>query len=836
LLDRLLDALLEADASDRDRFMDRLAERCKRLHGRLRPLVEASLDPGEFLDTLIQRAGRAALAQAEPEPLTLPAGTRLGAWRLLEPIGSGGMGTVYRAERADGAFDMIAAVKLMRIGRDARFKERLAIERQLLARLDHPNIARIIDGGETDDGQAFLVMEWVEGADLDVWIGGAPDIRSRLDVFEQVARAVGHAHQRRVVHGDLKPANVRIAADGRARLLDFGVARLLAEERSGDGDGFRALTPAFAAPEQLAGEPASTPSDVYALGMLLHWLLTGDVVADGGDIGAALAGRARRPDDLAAILRRACAADPDRRYPSASELLRDIQRYRRLEPVAARRATRAYVFDRFVRRNPMAVGLSGLALLLLIGGLVGTGWQAHRAGLERDRAEAERDRARLEAAKTRRVSDFLVSLFEQADPYSNPGQAPTAQDLVESGADRIRALDADPRVQAEMYATLARVNRSLARHARAHEMARQALELLESSAAADAAERAAAWTLVGQTLASLGRYREAEAAHREALSRTDPADGPARAAAYDNLGLALYSLGRFDAAEREFRAALRIRERVGPGSAETASSLNNLALVMAATERRDEAVSLYRRALAIRRETLGPAHPTTTYSMTNLATMLTTMGRWERAEAAFEEALAMRREAFEAGHPAIASVIYQLGWLNARRGRWTDAERFYRRALGLREAALGDEHPSVAVALNALGVAVRENGDAESALPLLERALAIYRRAYGPAHHDIALALANTAAALAALGRFEAAEARYAEALAMSREVLGETHFQVVDIRMGQAELSLMRGDLDGARRHAVAAGETAAMLAPDPEQPQRRAVAELLRRIEARR
>ena len=831
LLDALLDDLLDRAPGERQKLLSGLEARCPRLHSRLSALAEASAEPAHFLETLFQRAGQAAFSEIEHNDVALPAGTRIGPWRLVDPAGSGGMGTVYRAERADGAFEMEAAVKLIRLRRDSRLKERLEVERQLLARLDHPNIARILDGGETEDGQTYLVMDWVPGEDLVDCAGRARhDTDQCLDAFAQVAGAVGHAHQRRVVHGDIKPANIRVTPEGRVKLLDFGVARLLAEEHADDAS-FRALTPAFSAPEQLAGEPASTQSDVYALGVLLYWMLTGEVGHKAEDWADALAARYSRHKDLAAIIKMACAPDPADRYAGVSALIKDLERYRRLQPVVARPASRAYLLNRFVQRNPVGVGLGSVAVVLLIVGLIGTGWQARIAGLERDRAEAQRDLARLEADKTERVSEFLVSLFDQADPYRNPGRDLTATDLVQQGVEQVETLNETPRVQAEMFHTLARVNRSLAEYESARELADRALRILQRTPDVPAADRARAWTLLGGTLGSLGRYREALQAHENALALSNPDNAAAVAEALDNIGLSLYSLGRFEAAEQHLRRALALRRESAPESAELAAAHNDLALALAGLDRREEAVEHYSTALEIRRRVLGESHPDTTFSLTNLATLLTQMGQYERAESMFLEALAQRRQAFETGHPAVASVIYQLGWLNSNRKRWTEAEAYHREALALRRSRMGIDHPSVGVSLNALAATLRKQGKLSEARSLLEQALSNYRAAYGESHHDIALVLSNLAGTRADLGDYDKAEALYAEALQMCRRELGERHRHVANILKGQAELALRRGRHEDARRRAMEAREIVLEVHGDSDHPDVVAVDELVRR-----
>lgn len=824
LLDREFDRLIDLPAEQRAQRLARLAERQPRIAAWLVRLLDAMAQTGDRFQEPLARVAN-ELAAAHPAAGTeLAPGTPLGPWRVLEPVGRGGMGVVYRVRRADGAFEMSAAAKLIRMRQDARLEMRLALERQLLARLDHPNIARILDGGTTADGQPFLVMEWVPGEDLGHRAPGL-SVAQRLELFAEVAAAVAHAHQRGVVHGDIKPANVRIGLDGRVRLLDFGVARLVLDEADAQADAVMALTPAFAAPEQLAGRLPSTQSDVWALGALLGWLLMDESFERGAldsrtTLEHILRRRMPRSRDLAALIAQACAADPNKRYTGVPELIADLERHRRLLPVSARPATRRYLLDRFVRRNPVGVGMGLLSAVLLLGGLAGVSWQAHVAGLERDRAEWQRDRAELQAATTERVSEFVVGLFEQADPYLRSGAELTARDLLDQGRARIAVLEEAPRVQAEMHQVLARVHRSLADHATAHELSGRALELLQRQPEVDAASLAAAWTLHAGTLASLGRYAEAENAHRQALQLTDPEDALALAARLNNLGLAAYSLGRLGEAESLLETALALRASRQPESAETAASYNNLALVLAAQDRREEAETLYRRALAIRRSALGDEHPTTTYSLTNLATLLSQLERWDEAESAYGEALRLRRDIFGDEHPAVASVLYQIGWLQSRRGDYPAARRNLEEALIIRERVLGEEHPSTAVILNAAASVARELGEPARAEAWLERALAIYREAYGESHHDIALVLANLGLTRAAAGDFESAEGLLDQALDMNRRELGAVHRHVADNLNSLARVQLERGRHARAAEHARAGSEVLLALGLDDAHP----------------
>ncbi|WP_376694710.1 tetratricopeptide repeat protein [Wenzhouxiangella sp. EGI_FJ10305] len=835
VLDAEFERLLELDESQRSERLHRLAERCPRLTRWLGPLLEALSDKADHLEAMIREVADSAVTELDGDDAELPKGTRLGAWELTQLVGRGGMGHVYRAERADGAFEMEAAVKVIRMRRDRRLRTRLTLERQLLARLDHANIARILDGGTTDDGQAWLVMEWVGGRDLhrcrDDHVG---DCLACLGHFLPLAEAVSHAHQRRVVHGDIKPANVRVGDDGRVRLLDFGVARLLAGEADDPHNRIRALTPAWSAPELRAGEPVSTQSDLWSLGALLFWMLTGDrldpELADDARLLAMRLGRhCPRRDDLAAIIATAGASRPEDRYASVTDLIRDIERYRRCEPVQVRTPSRRYVTTRFVQRNPFAVGLSTLAAVLLVLGLAGTSWQAQQAAVERDRA-------RLEAGKTERVSEFLIGLFEQADPWRARQRELSARDLVDRGAERIRVLNESPQVQAEMYRILARVHRGLADYEQAGRLALEAVEMLESEPGATALVRAEAWALRANTLASQGRYREAESAHRRALAMVADEAPPVRAGFINGLGLTLYSLGRLDEARELLERALAIRLEHQPGSAELAESHNNLALLHATADRNELARDHYERAIELRRSVLGEDHPTTSFSLTNLASLLVQTGRAEEALPAFREALAIRRNAFNADHPAVGSVLYQMGWAYANLEQYDEAEKYYEQALAIREASMGNDHPSVAVLYNAMSSVARAQGNHAEALELLEKALRIYRSRYGESHHDIALVLGNLGATHMVLGDFERAVGLLQRALEMNRAELGERHHHVADNLRTLAELHFQSRDFEQASEYARQALGTYQQLHDEAPHPALADTRQLLEKIDAGR
>ena len=430
-LEPLLDRALELEGAERAAYVDA----CARAHPDLADHLRRALDAEQ--STL---PGLGALAaEAVRRDSTNRHNLRVGPWRLLERIGRGGMGTVYRAERADGAFDKQVAVKLLRGGDHLRFKQELERERQVLARLEHPAIARLLDGGVLPDGHPWLVMELAEGRDLAEWCREErPSLARRLAVFLQVCAAVGHAHSHLVVHRDLKPGNLRVDAGDRAKLLDFGIAKLLDREGAEASTRNLALTPEFAAPEQLDRGTVTTRTDLYALGALLYLLLAGRaphpnfdgnwpefiarVTGSDPPPPSAVTGAAGLPPrllrgDLDAIVLRALCRDPAGRYASAEALAEDVRRHLDGRPVRARAGGWWYAFTRWFQRNWLAAGL-GLALFLLLAtATVLLALTAQRLAQERDaalRAAAEADAARIRAAGAMDVRN--------ATPAAYPGE------------------------------------------------------------------------------------------------------------------------------------------------------------------------------------------------------------------------------------------------------------------------------------------------------------------------------------------------------------------------------------------------------------------------------
>ena len=803
LVDRLLDELLELDEVECRTQLSRFESSHPRIALWLSELVAASEQPGEFLDTLFDRAGQAVRDSQRSRELRLPPGTRLGPWRILEDAGSGGMGTVYRAERADGAFEMDAAIKLIRVKRQS-LDERLKLERELLARLDHRHIARLIDGGATQDDQTYLVMEWVDGQTLPQYLQAeAPSLAQRLDLFEQIADAVAHAHQRRVVHGDLKPGNVLVTAHGQARLVDFGVGRLLADEIVRPEREVRGLTPAFSAPEQRAGDEASTQSDVWALGKTLQWLIDSQAFdpSDPMPISPAVPAGIARSSDLAAILKRACAESPKARYAGVVQLLDDVQRYRQRLPVKACRPTRAYLATRFVQRHWLGVSAGAVASLLLCLATVGALWQAHQATLERDRATFEAARAFSAEQGSQRLADelqqvvaFQTSQFALVD--SADMGARIRDDILaryrQSSASEEAYAQSGPAESGRLEDMLHAVNfTDLARASLEQNIFSTALASIDEQFADQPLVRARLLQTVATSMLSVGLREQALAPQKQALAirrkllgenHLDTLD------AIDHLGLLYGRLGRRDDQYRLYEEAFSGYRRVaGDRDARTLNALTNLGANYNARGELELAESYFRRALSGQREILGPGHHQTLITTHALGYMLKLQGRHEEALPYYEAALAGRQALYGNDHPETLTALNNLGGLLIEMERPADALPYYQQALEGRRHLLGNEHRLTLQSINNMGHLLNRLGRLEEAAPLVLEALERARIILGEQHPNTLIYLNNVGRLHLQLGQTTQSEQRYREAVDGARSALPEGHWHTASFLAGHA-------------------------------------------------
>ncbi|HVS13272.1 MAG TPA: tetratricopeptide repeat protein [Thermoanaerobaculia bacterium] len=768
---------------------------------RVRELLEADASSSALLPVGGGLDGRLWEESDRDEALPSMAGRIVGRFRLLEQIGEGGMAVVYRAERCDPSYPQQVAVKLMRTtSGHEELRRRFRAEGSILARLSHPGIASFLDGGFDAEGRPYMAVELVEGLPIDRYCDQRRlGVAGRLELLQRVCEAVAFAHRRLVVHRDVKPANVLVSQEGGVKLLDFGIAKLLAD----DGDarietrtGLSLLTPRFASPEQVRGEPVTTASDVYQLGLVLYELLCGRAAHDlegasaselvhavcereppPPSVRAAQASRevaaARGEPDPGALARRlrgdldtiaakALAKEPDRRYASAAALADDLERHLRGLPIAARRPTLRYVATKLARRYRWRFALAIALGLSLLAGVIAFAWQWGVARGERDRAVAA-------AARAEQVTQLLIGAFEAADPTRTPNRGLLARDVLDQSLWRIDLeLARDPDLQAEMLGVLGRVYRSLGEGERSERLLERALAL----------------------------RREEQPPSPESVAK-----------ALQDLGEQLVELDRSEEARRHLEEALAIRrELYGERHEAVAASLSSLGRLAAWLHDFEEAERRHRQALLVREQVLGPSHAATGDSAEQLGRALFAQRRYDDARPMLERALAIRRESLPAAHPEIASALDALASLELNTGAPDSAETRYREALEVRRGVLGDRHPATLVSMNNLANLLTQTTRLDEAAELLTEAVEGLRDALGDDHPYRASALVNLGNLYKRLGRFAEAEARYREALAVRRARSTEPHATTATIlyQLGLTERN--RGRLAEAELHLSAA------------------------------
>jgi eukaryotic-like serine/threonine-protein kinase len=730
LLDRLLDQALELPEGDRPEFVQRCCAKAPRLGFWLQRLVLASAAEESTLDQGARHLAASALAaRTDLFPRTLVRGTRFGPWRIIARIGAGGMGEVYHAERADGSFQMQVAIKLIR-SRKENLARLLEGERQMMARLNHSSIARLIDGGLAEDGRPYLVMEWVDGRTLGEW-GQRDDLPAEryLAVFAEVCDAVSFAHRALVIHGDIKPANLAITREGQVKLLDFGVARLLDDD--GTPRSPSALTPGFSAPEQVAGGAVSTASDVYSLGALMHWMVFGKPPFEGQARPAPRPAwqSYRRLDDLIAVIDKATARSPEQRYATVNSLRMELERLERGLPVKARPLRPWQRFGLWVGRHKLAAGLWALVIASVLVGLGASLWQARIAA-------KERDIARHEAAVSLAVKDHLILLFREASSLSGAAGELTARELLDETAEAAGDwLGDDPEAQLEILLAIAEILLSLEDFASAE-------PLLEDILARHDSQRS-------PTMSARLYRNMAMVLHR----RGDISVG------FEMADRAVQLIEAFPGDQRErLSDALQMRARLARDSGDWAASVadleraRKLALAAAAGPRPvmaraeanlavnylmggdfEAAVRHMEAAEALWFALGRRASPDALSNQQNLAVVLDRLGRFEAAEQRFRSAITLREERF-GGSGSLGAAKLQFGRALLVRGQRDEAGELIKSAQQLMARFVGAESPDYGSTLIGRGELARFDGELDLAWASFDQAASIFETALGEAH------------------------------------------------------------------------------------------------------
>jgi eukaryotic-like serine/threonine-protein kinase len=777
-IDRHFDYAMDLQAAARAAYLEALRTRDGDLADAVQSLLAALDRPDPRLDAGSWYRGQFwdALARETPVPPSLE-GQRVGPWRILSELGRGGMSVVYLAERADGAFTQRVALKFLAGGaaHEAGLR-RFEQERQILANLNHPNIARLLDGGTDFRGCPYIVMEYVEGRAIDDFCRDVALSRDRrLDLFDTVAATVEYAHRHLVVHRDLKPSNILVTDDGRIKLLDFGIAKLLEPDGAGGSAApltrtlVRALTPEYASPEQVRGDRVTTASDVYQLGTLLYELLAGrrPFTFDGADVsqiqrticeaeplrpsvvvtteaqGGAGAGRGLR-GDLDSIVLKTLEKEPDRRYMSVGALREDLRRFRHGLPVHARTSTLRYRTIRFVRRHRLSVLAAAVLIVLLAGYAVTVTVHARRIAAE--------------AARTARVRDFLANLFALANPSISGRDATSVSALLDVGAGRVATELADePDLQAELMTVLGGVYGMLGRYDAAVNQLGPALSIRRRLRGVSADDLARTAFSLGNALHYQGRYAEAEELLREVVDirqRMAGDESPQLAVALNELGDLLHTRGALVDAEEVLQRAMIIDRSLG-GTHEDVGAVTRRSLANVLRDRGalDEAERLYRHALGTVQERFGASDPLVALNRSELALLLAETGQWEEAEALLQENVATYAMLYPDGHPMEGTTFRNLGVLRLRAERHPDAREAFERALESYRRTLSEEHALIPRVLRYQAQVALASGDAGAAAATAEDALERLRRAGVPDHPAAADALETLGLARLAQGR-----------------------------------------------------------------------------------
>lgn len=760
-VEQLYHAALEHAESERGAFLDSACSGDEVLLQEVQSLLRHDNEVNDFLESPALEAVARSNAMTALEP------GRLFEERfcLAKKLGEGGMGQVWLAEQTFPIRRQVA-LKLIKAGvYDEAVMHRFQAERQSLAIMNHPAIAKVFDAGATREGQPYFVMEYVAGLPITEYCDQKRmKIRERLELFVEVCEGVQHAHQKAIIHRDLKPSNILVAEiDGQAmpRIIDFGIAKAIAQPSTEQTQltltqfGGMVGTPGYMSPEQADPrvQDIDTRTDVYSLGMVLYELLTGTLpfhtkqwkkqpldevlrqlreedpprpsakfTADPDASTARAEARGTEPKQLASVLRgdldwitmKAVEKERGHRYQTPSGLAADIRRCLNHEPVVARPASSGYRLQKYVRRHRVGVAVAAGLVFLLAGFSVLQAVELHRITRERDHAN--------------RITDFMTGMFKVSDPSEARGNSITAREVLDKASKEINAgLAADPELQARMMDVMANVYDNLGLYTRAQSLLQQTVDIRRRVLGPDSPETLRSMNDLARTLDHEGHYAEAEALVRQTLTAERRVLGPEHPDtvwSISNLGISLTREGRYSEAEKLLREALEIRRRVlGLAHPQTLTSMSNLAAVLSDEGKQEEAERLLRETLDTKRHVLGPDDPDTIVSMNNLSSVLNSEGHYVEAKELFRETLEIRRRVLGPEHPQTLISMMNLADNLTKMGEYAEAETLLKQTLEIQRRVLGPEHPYTAVTTYNLASLAAHRGQREDALSLLRAAV-----------------------------------------------------------------------------------------------------------------
>lgn len=784
-LQELFSHAVELPDDEREAFVTRETDGDAELRDELLDLL--ACDTGTATGPLTHALG-AALDATTRDRRRAMVGKVVGNYRLASVLGHGGTGTVYLGERADRQYSAQVAVKIVDSATvHGELGMRFRAERQILASLNHPNIARLLDAGETEDGQPYLVMEYVHGEPVDRYCDRAKlELRERLELFLEICTAVQYAHQNLIVHRDLKPANILVTAEGQPKLLDFGIAKLLdvgeaaamlALTRMND----RLLTPEYASPEQILGRPVTTASDVYALGVVLYELLTGlrpyvvpasasqlelersicvtdpqrpsaairraaetAPVQGQSSMTAVAAARGLTPDrlqrrlsgDIDAIIMRALRKEPQHRYGSVEQFAADVRRYLTREPVTARQGNWLYYSQRFVRRHAFGVSVTAGFVMFVMAFAVVMSVQRQRIAQERDRATQQNERAE-------KVKDFMLRVFTASDPFETNGQEKTAGQLLDEAASRIQVeLDQQPEVRAQLLEAIGRAYRRQGLPGQAIPFLQDAINTRNRIGLPHDTAAGRLQTELAIALRNAERFDESDRAFQEAMASLNSSGDTLkeRAQLLVDLGRLEQLRGRLDTAEKYLTEGLTLMKEIeGPRSTEVASILTDISNARSWRDDLDGAEKAASEAVAIYRNG-SPMHPDKVMADLRLADVLFLKGQIMEASSLYEGALTAQRVLYPRGNSQTADTLDSLAQVRLAQNKPAEAEKLTREAIEINNSSRGPQSSMTGYLRTSLAQILTRQGKYTEAEPELRQALEIFGKTLDPDHQYIASA------------------------------------------------------------------------------------------------
>ncbi|NBC04426.1 MAG: tetratricopeptide repeat protein [Bacteroidetes bacterium] len=827
---------IELSLDEQKIFLDNLKEKKPQISAELKKLLDAHHMSGTFLEDEIL------------EEEFISEGDRVGPWRIIREIGRGGMSSVFLATRADGQFEREVAIKFLHgLIPGQSMHKRLQQEQKILARLQHKNIAQLFDAGLTDEGRPYFILEYIQGKPITEWCNEKHlSFEDRLQLFVQVCEAVQFAHQRLIVHRDLKPNNILVDNHGTVKLLDFGIAKILEDEPQEGAPvtktGLFLMTPEYASPEQVHGDSITTATDVHALGLILYELLTGRLPYDVSDkkpieicsiiskttpakpssvvskissetiqLGSINIAQHKRRlrGDLDTVVLKSIRKEPERRYGSADQLLQDIRRYQKNEPISARPESAGYLTKKFIQRNRTVVFALSVIGIILVATAIFSLNQARITEIERQ--------------KTEQVNAFLQEMLASPNPYQD-GLEVKVIDILDRTADRIDIeLSNQPAVEASVRHTLGVTYRELGDIDKADFQLRQSLAIMNQLFTPPNAELSEIQVEMAKTEQMQGNYQTADSLLNLALTADLELFGRESttiAARLGDLGSLQWEMGNFNEAETLLRESLELEQKLrSPNHEQIASSMGNLAtllsdqgydhealelyreelkiyrtnyeddrhpaipqvlshigIILDDQEKYEEALADHKKALSLFRELKGEDHPDVVYAMNNLASVMTKMGNMEEALAMQVDAAALYRDIFGPDHPNLGIQYNNIAFTKRNMSDLEGAKESYSKAIETWQSGLPPGHPFLAYGYHNLASVLLSQDRPGEALPYFRDAYKIRTEQLSPENPERAMTTSMLGECLASLGRMAEAEPLLIEGYQSLLASRGEDH------------------------------------------------------------